>query len=41
MEVNFSQYFLKIINKRMNKFFNNPEFIVNDVKEVDLDGLIS
>lgn len=27
-------------NVRMNKFFNNEEFIINDIKEVDLDGLI-
>ena len=27
-------------NVRMNKFFNNPEFIVNDVKEINLDELI-
>ena len=27
-------------NIRNNKFFNNPEFIVEDVKEVDLDRLI-
>jgi len=27
-------------NVRMNKFFNNPEFIIDQVKEVDLDGLI-
>lgn len=25
---------------RMNKFFNNPEFIVEDVREIDLDALI-
>ena len=25
---------------RMNKFFNNPEFIIENVKEVDLDELI-
>jgi replication factor A1 len=25
---------------RMNKFFNNPEFIVDEVKEIDLDSLI-
>ncbi|MBU4308576.1 MAG: DUF2240 family protein [Nanoarchaeota archaeon] len=28
-------------NIRNNKFFNNPEFIVDDAKEVDLDALIS
>ncbi|MCK5149786.1 DUF2240 family protein [Candidatus Pacearchaeota archaeon] len=28
-------------NVRTNKFFNNPEFIVNEVKEVNLDELIS
>lgn len=27
-------------NVRMNSFFNNPEFIVNEVKEIDLDELI-
>ncbi len=27
-------------NIRNNKFFNNPEFIVDDAKEVDLDALI-
>jgi len=27
-------------NVRINKFFNNPEFIINGVKEVDLDNLI-
>jgi hypothetical protein len=27
-------------NVRINKFFNNPEFIVNNVKEIDLDNLI-
>jgi len=26
---------------RMNKFFNNPEFIISDVKELNLDELIS
>jgi len=25
---------------RMNKFFNNPEFIADSVKEIDIDGLI-
>jgi len=25
---------------RMNKFFNTPEFIVGDIKEIDLDSLI-
>lgn len=28
-------------NVRMNNFFNNPEFIVNEVKEIDLDELIN
>ena len=28
-------------NVRINKFFNNPEFIVNKVKEIKLDNLIS
>lgn len=28
-------------NVRMNKFFNNPEFIVNGVQEVNLDELIN
>jgi len=28
-------------NIRMNKFFNNPEFIIDSVKEVDLDELVS
>lgn len=28
-------------NVRMNKFFNNSEFIVNEAKEVDLDVLIA
>jgi len=28
-------------NVRMNKFFNNPEFIVDSVKEVNIDELIS
>jgi len=28
-------------NIRNNKFFNNPEFIVEDAKEVGLDGLIA
>jgi len=27
-------------NVRMNKFFNNPEFIIENVEEVDLDNLI-
>ncbi len=27
-------------NVRMNKFFNNPEFIVDSVREIDLDELI-
>ncbi|MFA4953164.1 MAG: DUF2240 family protein [Candidatus Pacearchaeota archaeon] len=27
-------------NVRMNKFFNNPEFIIDGVQEIDLDGLI-
>lgn len=27
-------------NVRMNKFFNNPEFIINDVSELNLDELI-
>lgn len=27
-------------NVRMNKFFNNPEFIIEEVKEVDLDELV-
>ncbi len=27
-------------NVRINKFFNNPEFIVNEVKEINLDELI-
>jgi len=26
---------------RMNKFFNNPEFIINGVQEINLDGLIT
>jgi len=34
-EMNFSG------NVRMNKFFNNPEFIIDDISEVDLDGIIS
>jgi len=28
-------------NVRMNKFFNNPELIIEDVKEINLDELIS
>ncbi|MBI3623106.1 hypothetical protein HY212_03445 [Candidatus Pacearchaeota archaeon] len=28
-------------NVRMNKFFNNPEFVIDQVKDVDLDGLIN
>ncbi len=28
-------------NVRMNKFFNNPEFIVDNVLEIDLDNLIN
>lgn len=28
-------------NVRMNSFFNNPEFIIDKVKEVDLDSLIA
>jgi len=28
-------------NVRINKFFNNPEFIVDEVKEINLDDLIS
>ena len=28
-------------NVRMNKFFNNPEFIVNDVQEINIDELIN
>ena len=28
-------------NVRINKFFNNPEFILDSVQEVDLDDLIS
>jgi ssDNA-binding replication factor A large subunit len=27
-------------NIRMNKFFNNSEFIINEVKDINLDGLI-
>ena len=27
-------------NVRINKFFNNPEFIVDGVKEVNMDELI-
>jgi len=27
-------------NIRMNKFFNNPEFIIDNINEVDLDNLI-
>lgn len=27
-------------NVRMNKFFNNPEFIINSVEKVDLDGVL-
>jgi hypothetical protein len=28
-------------NVRTNKMFNNPEFVINNVKELELDGLIS
>jgi len=28
-------------NVRINKFFNNPEFIVDEVKEINIDDLIS
>lgn len=28
-------------NVRLNKFFNNPEFIIDNVSETDLDGLIA
>lgn len=27
-------------NVKMNKFFNNPEFIIDEIKEVDIDELI-
>ena len=27
-------------NIRMNKFFNNPEFIIDTIEQVDLDGLV-
>ena len=27
-------------NVRMNKYFNNPEFIIDDIQEIDLDKLI-
>ena len=26
---------------RMNKFFNNPEFIINQVQKIDLDNLLN
>jgi hypothetical protein len=25
---------------RMNKFFNTPEFVIDDVKDIDLDSFI-
>ena len=28
-------------NVRMNKFFNNPEFIINKAKKIDLDNLLN
>ena len=28
-------------NVRMNNFFNNPEFIINDLQEINLDELFA